>query len=56
MLEHVAVVDELDRTVLQERQIVDARHVIDMGVVDDVDVHEAWNVATTTPKMKFHAI
>jgi len=54
VLEHVAVVDELDRTVLQVRQIVDARHVIDMGVVDDVDMHEARNVASPAAEMKFH--
>ena len=29
---------------------------IDVGVVDDVDMHEAGNEAATAPKMKFNRI
>ena len=54
VLEHMAVVDQLDGAVLKEGEVVDARHVIDVRVVDHIDVHVPGNVATTAPEVELH--
>jgi len=50
----MAVVDQIDGAVLQEGEVVDARYMIDVRVVDDVDMHVPGDVATTAPEMEFH--
>jgi hypothetical protein len=48
MLQHVAVVDHIDRIVRNEGEVVDGGDVIDVRIIDGVDVNEAGNVAFAT--------
>ena len=56
VLEHVAVVDQIDRVVADESQIVDRCNMVDMGVVHRVDVHEAGDMPLAAAEMEFHGV